>query len=499
MQATDDMELLREYATNASEAAFETLVHRYVNLVYSVAFRQTHDSTLAGEVTQTVFIILAGKARKMHPETILAGWLYRTAQFAASRALRAEHRRQKYEEEAARMKPEAADATWEQMKPFLDEGMAQLGEKDRNAVLLRYFQDKSLKDVGAAFGTSERAAQKRVARAIEKLRAFFTKRGVVLPAVVVTSALSVNAVQAAPAGMASIAVGAALKGSATTASTASLIKATLKLMFWAKAQMAIIVSAGVALAAATTTLVVKDLTKEKPPSVEDAYLAAQFDSSYTGKVPQALFVHPTHFPLKNMLCVWTGGPLANAAGRNVDFAQLLTVAYHFQPSRMIPPPDVPTNHFDFLATLPNCPNEKFQEAIKTNSGWTAHEEMLETSVLLLKVKTAGAPGLRPATPLIGRWPSTNWNPPSKWGDGVYLSTNTAISDFRAFLEQDILKQPVIDQTGLSNKYDIDIQWKPLDHESLRKVLLDQLGLELVPSRERIEMLVVEQVKTGSKK
>lgn len=285
----DDMELLREYTTKASEAAFETLVHRHVNLVYSVAFRQTHDPMLAGEVTQTVFIILANKARKMHPDTILAGWLYRTAQFAASRALRAEYRRQKYEEEAAQMKPEPADATWEQMKPFLDEGMAQLGEKDRNAVLLRYFQDKSLKDVGAAIGTSERAAQKRVARAIEKLRVFFTKRGVVLRAMVITTALSVNAVQAAPAGMASIAVSAAMKGGATSASTATLIKATLKLMFWAKAQMAIVVSVGVALAAVTTTVVVKDLTREKPPSVEilspeDAFLTSEI-SAHTWQAP----------------------------------------------------------------------------------------------------------------------------------------------------------------------------------------------------------------------
>src|SRR5258707_12868613 len=105
MQALDDMELLREYATNGSEAAFETLVHRHVNLVYSAAFRQVPDPMLSGEVTQTVFIILARKAHRLRPGTILSGWLYRTAQFAASKALRTEFRRQKHEQEAGQMRP----------------------------------------------------------------------------------------------------------------------------------------------------------------------------------------------------------------------------------------------------------------------------------------------------------------------------------------------------------------------------------------------------------
>lgn len=404
------------------------------------------------------------------------------------------------------MKPEPADATWEQMKPFLDEGMAQLGEKDRNAVLLRYFQDKSLKDVGAAIGTSERAAQKRVARAIEKLRVFFTKRGVVLRAMVITTALSVNAVQAAPAGMASIAVSAAMKGGATSASTATLIKATLKLMFWAKAQMAIVVSVGVALAAVTTTVVVKDLTREKPPSVEilspeDAFLTSEI-SAHTWQAPPALIVRTTHFPTNIYARFYVNSDrIAYAAGRNTTFAAMMEAAYQINPERMVFPHNAPTNHFDFLITLPNCPNKTFQTAITTNSGWTAHKEMLETNVLLLKVKSAEAPGLRPGTTLPA-YGSIRW----EQGDGVYRATNCLISDFRLFLEHDILKQPVIDQTGLTNKFDIVIKWKTFNLEpgmskrdALNKALLDQLGLELVPGRERIEMLIVEQVKTASHK
>lgn len=268
----DDMELLREYATKGSEAAFETLVQRHVNLVYSAAFRLVHDPMLSGEVTQTVFIILARKARTLRPGTILSGWLYRTAQFAASKALRTELRRRKHEQEAAQMKPEQVDSNfaWEQIAPLLDEGMAHLGDSDRNAVVLRYFENKNLKDVGAAFGSNERAAQKRVARAIEKLRVFFTKRGVVLPAMIVATALSANAVQAAPAGMASVAAAAAVKGSAATASTAVLLKATLKLMAWMKFKTAAVISAGVLLAVGTTTLAVKEMeTPRQSGSVPD--------------------------------------------------------------------------------------------------------------------------------------------------------------------------------------------------------------------------------------
>src|ERR1044071_2744061 len=105
----DDMELLREYATRDSQPAFETLVQRHVNLVYSAALRQVRDPVLAGEVTQTVFIILARKARSLSPKTILSGWLYRAAQLAAVRALRTECRRRKYEQEAAQMEPEQSD------------------------------------------------------------------------------------------------------------------------------------------------------------------------------------------------------------------------------------------------------------------------------------------------------------------------------------------------------------------------------------------------------
>jgi RNA polymerase sigma factor (sigma-70 family) len=255
MDALDDMDLLREYASRQSEAAFETLVQRHINLVHSVALRQVRDSALAAEVTQTVFLILARKARTISSRTILAGWLYRTAQFTGARALRGEFRRRKHELEAAQMQPDPPDATWEQISPFLEEAMSQLGEADRNAVLLRYFEGRDLKSVGAALGANEDAARKRIGRALAKLRDFFARRGVTLSLTIMVGALSTNAVQAAPVGLVS-SVTAAVSGGAILSSTTLLLKTTLKFMAWTKAKAALVMAAGALVVAGTATVTV---------------------------------------------------------------------------------------------------------------------------------------------------------------------------------------------------------------------------------------------------
>src|SRR2546425_9500012 len=115
MPAKNDMELVREYANRRSEVAFEALVNRHVNLVYSAALRQVRNPHLAEEVTQATFIILARKAARLNDSTVLSAWLYRTAQFAARDALKLNARRLKYEQEAAGMEPDAAESTWNQI------------------------------------------------------------------------------------------------------------------------------------------------------------------------------------------------------------------------------------------------------------------------------------------------------------------------------------------------------------------------------------------------
>jgi RNA polymerase sigma factor (sigma-70 family) len=223
---TDDAQLLHDYAMG-SEAAFRELVDRYINLVYSAAIRHLEEAPLAQDVVQTVFSALANKAKTLPRDVILGGWLYRHTCFVALQAARTERRRRARERQAVEMNAlnDQVEPDWERLTPFLDQAVQGLGTRDRNAVVLRYFEGLNLRSVGSALGVSEEAARKRVTRALEKLRSFFARRGVTLSATALAALLTEKAVVAAPAGMAATVSAAALaSGLAGAGSTLTLVK-----------------------------------------------------------------------------------------------------------------------------------------------------------------------------------------------------------------------------------------------------------------------------------
>jgi RNA polymerase sigma factor (sigma-70 family) len=266
-----DIELLREYARSKSEQAFETLVRRHINLVYSVALRQTRDPHLAEEIVQTVFMILARKADSIRSSVIVTGWLCRTARFVSSKAT-ARRRRQAERESQAFMElhSDSDPNAWAQMEPFLDEAMGQLAEKDHDALALRFFEDRSFKEVASAIGTTEAAAKMRVNRALERLREIFARHGITASTSMIASTVSAHCVQTAPSHLAALASSSALTGGATSPPAAALTKTVLKFMAWTKIKTTIAVAAIVLAVGSGATAILRE-TKTAAPRVEYSF------------------------------------------------------------------------------------------------------------------------------------------------------------------------------------------------------------------------------------
>ncbi|HEY7088599.1 MAG TPA: sigma-70 family RNA polymerase sigma factor, partial [Tepidisphaeraceae bacterium] len=228
----DEFALLQEYARSGSQDAYGRLVERYARLVYAAARRQVRDKHLAEDVTQAVFVVLAQKAGTIRPGRPLSAWLLTTTRHTCSNAMRLARRRLAIESRAAQMRSEAMDTSDEadphsrEMEVLLDEAMGRLKGRDRDALLLRFFEQKSLRDVGQMLGISEEAAQKRVTRAVDRLREFFQRRGVTtaLSAGAVATFLASRATEAAPAGL-TAAISAGKIGG--TAATAALVKGAI--------------------------------------------------------------------------------------------------------------------------------------------------------------------------------------------------------------------------------------------------------------------------------
>jgi len=503
MQDLDDLALLREYAANHSETAFEELVSRRVGFVYSAALRQVRDPHLAEEITQAVFIILAQKAGRISDKTILTGWLFKTTRFAALAQMRAEMKRSLRTatiEKEFQMQNEfqsgATDEIWNQMSPLLDEALATLGETDRQAVLLRFFENKSLAEVGNYLGAGEDTARKRVTRALEKLRKFFTKRGVSSTTAIIAGAISANSVQAAPVALAKSVTAVALaKGAAASGSTLTLIKGALKIMAWTKAKTAVVVGVAAILAVGATTITVKEIVAHREDNHDEAlWRVPNPNPDVLLKATPQVTILPTKFPDDVNGWMHSGG---RRWGIGLPAKLIMSFAYDCPSARVFFASGDPQKKYDFIANLPQDSDETLQRGLKNKLGLVARMEMRNADVLTLRVQIPNAPGLQPP---IGRIAGGT----ERDGDGDFQVYNEPISAQHPSMNftltmalEGYFGMPVVDQTGLKQNFQIHLQWKvktdpQANQDAIKQALLDQLGLELVSTNMPIEMLVVEK-------
>jgi uncharacterized protein (TIGR03435 family) len=493
----DDLTLLREYARCNSEEAFGTLVARHVNLVYSVALRQVRDPHLAEEITQAVFIILARKANSLGGGTILPGWLCRTARYAGANALTTQRRRQRREQEV-QMESVLNEAgpmpgeTWNQIAPLLDQAMEQLGQKDHDAIVLRFFEGRNFQEVGAALGASEDAARVRVNRALEKLRKFFARRGVNSTTAIIAETISTHSVQPAPAALAkAVTAIAAAKGAAAAGTTLTLIKGALKIMAWTQAKTAIVAAAAIILATGTTVVVIE---KAGPNDVAESFW--KLDLANLRKAPPVLIIRRTRYSDNATISDGFG----KIIGHNLPFDDLIYVAYSARPMRMILPANLnlPAGRFDLMLTLPQEQKKALRQELRKTFGLAGRHETIETNVLLLTVKDAA---------LLATHRSKPRNKLQyKAVPGFVTYSNYPIW----FIARDFewrFQSPVVLQAGCAGNYDFRrrvskaktiTETRQETQEFIREGL-DEIGLELVPATNALEVLVVEKVpKQGGK-
>jgi RNA polymerase sigma factor (sigma-70 family) len=291
---SDDMALVREYARSNSEQAFATLVSRHVNLVYSVALRQVRDPHLAEEVVQAVFIVLAKKTKSLGANTILSAWLCRTAGYVAAHALRTQRRRIAREQESYMQSTvNGSDAqVWAEIEPMLDEALGCLNGKEHAAVVLRFFEGKAFADIGAAIGTTEDTARVRVSRAVDKLRRFFSKRGMTVTAPVLTGVVAANSVQAAPAGLAASATAGIVNGAAVSGMVAGWAQSTLNTLTWLKMKLAAGIGVAAVVAAGGVLMVSAGMSKSEQLLIIPRHSVGKVVSGMTTNQVEAVLGKP---------------------------------------------------------------------------------------------------------------------------------------------------------------------------------------------------------------
>lgn len=354
MDERTDKQLLVDYSAGDSQGAFGELVRRHLDFVYSAAARMVVDRHLAEDVTQAVFIALARQAGALRDRTVLAGWLHRTTQNVAAKTVRSEVRRRAREQEAVTMQMNATEPLWEQIAPHLDIALGELDEADRDALLLRYFERKSAREIGLQLGVGEEAAQKRLTRALERLRDIFVKRGLAVPVTSLSGAIMLQAVQGAPAGLAA-AVLSSVSSTAVVGTAATWTIFKLMASTQIKVAIASLLTVGVA-----STLVLQRRENQSLHS-ELAQLRAELAASTAAPAPLPAAASSAEAPSDETLRL--RGEVARLRTQAAELARLKAENERLRAHTAAPARQGQLSGEDFLAA-----NAKQEGVIQTPSG-----------------------------------------------------------------------------------------------------------------------------------
>jgi uncharacterized protein (TIGR03435 family) len=316
----------------------------------------------------------------------------------------------------------------------------------------------------------------------------------VIPAAVLTAALAANSVHAAPATLAKTTAAVAVaKGTTVSTSTLTLIKGVLKLMAWTKAQTAVAIGVGaLLLVGGTTAIAVKKL--EAYHAYRDSWRAPGLNSEILARTVPQVRVLPTKFSPPNSNLAGTADS-SKWGGIRVRVRDMFWAAYSWPPGRILFPGGEPKQNYDFISTLSTGSDVALQDELKKELGLVGRHETRDMDVLVLKVRTPGAPGLKPGVAGDG----DDWMTAGHYicGDQTLCATPPEPPHGLGKLLEVYFGKPIIDQTGLTGRYSIDLRWDPKNRnakDAIKQAVLEQLGLEIVSGREPVELLVVEKVK-----